>query len=124
MRIVRGHRERPLDGGTMAREERTCLNAALLDAILSEYEIAPETVQHIMLSRDDLAIIVSQKVVDAILSVGPLRGRSIEIATAALASRNRARSPGHGKTRHREALRRSRSPGCDYDNNHKTFMDQ
>jgi hypothetical protein len=39
----------------MAREELTCLSAALLDAILSEYEIAPETVQHIMLSGDDLA---------------------------------------------------------------------
>jgi hypothetical protein len=36
-------------------EELTCLNAALLDAILSEYEIALETVQHIMLSGDDLA---------------------------------------------------------------------
>jgi hypothetical protein len=32
----------------------------------------------------------SQKGVDAILTVGPLRGRSIEITTAALASRNRA----------------------------------
>jgi TRAP-type uncharacterized transport system substrate-binding protein len=65
-------------------------NAALLDAILAEYEIAPETVQHIMLSGEDLATIVSQKGVDAILTVGPLRGRSIEIATAALASRTRA----------------------------------
>jgi len=37
-----------------------------------------------MLSGDDLATIVSQKGVDAILSVGPLRGRSIEIAPAAL----------------------------------------
>ena len=43
-----------------------------------------------MLTGDDLATIVSQKGVDAILSVGPLRGRSIEIATAALASRSRA----------------------------------
>jgi TRAP transporter TAXI family solute receptor len=68
----------------------TTSNAALLDAILAEYEIAPETVQHLILSGDDLATIVSQKGVDAILSVGPLRGRSIEIATAALASRNRA----------------------------------
>jgi TRAP transporter TAXI family solute receptor len=68
----------------------TIANSALLDAILAEYEIAPETVQHLMLSGDDLAAIVSQKGVDAILSVGPLRGRSIEIATAALASRNRA----------------------------------
>ncbi len=65
-------------------------NAALLDAILAEYDIAPETVQHIMLSGDNVATIVSQKGVDAILSVGPLRGRSIEIATAALASRSRA----------------------------------
>ena len=68
----------------------TTSNATLLDAILAEYEIAPETVQHVMLSGDDLATIVSQKGVDAILTVGPLRGRSIEIATAALASRNRA----------------------------------
>ncbi|HEY8649924.1 MAG TPA: TAXI family TRAP transporter solute-binding subunit [Chthoniobacterales bacterium] len=68
----------------------TTSNAALLDAILAEYEIAPKTVQHLMLSGDDLATIVSQKGVDAILTVGPLRGRSIEIATAALASRNRA----------------------------------
>ena len=68
----------------------TTSNAALLDAILAEYKIAPETVQHLMLSGDALATIVSQKGVDAILSVGPLRGRSIEIATAALASRNRA----------------------------------
>ena len=65
-------------------------NAALLDAILAEYEIAPKTVEHIMLSGDNLATIVSQKGVDAILTVGPLRGRSIEIATAALASRSRA----------------------------------
>jgi TRAP-type uncharacterized transport system substrate-binding protein len=68
----------------------TTANAALLDAILAEYEIAPEAVHHIMLSGDDLAAIVSQKGVDAILAFGPLRGRSIEIATAALASRNRA----------------------------------
>lgn len=65
-------------------------NAALLDAILAEYEIAPKTVEHIMLSGDNLATIVSQKEVDAILTVGPLRGRSIEIATAALAARSRA----------------------------------
>src|ERR1700730_2647039 len=65
-------------------------NAALLDAVLAEYEIAPKTVGHIMLSGDNLATIVSQKGVDAILTVGPLRGRSIEIATAALASRSRA----------------------------------
>jgi hypothetical protein len=43
-----------------------------------------------MLSGDDLVAIVSQKGVDAILTVGPLRGRSIEIAMAALASGNRA----------------------------------
>jgi hypothetical protein len=43
-----------------------------------------------MLSGDDLVTIVSQKGVDAILTVGPLRGRSIEIAMAALASGNRA----------------------------------
>ena len=65
-------------------------NATLLDAILAAYGIDPETVQHIMLSGDDLATIVSQKGVDAILTVGPLRGRSIEIAMAALASGNRA----------------------------------
>jgi TRAP-type uncharacterized transport system substrate-binding protein len=68
----------------------TTSNAALLDAILAEYKIGPETVQHIMLSGDDLATIVSQKEVDAILTVGPLRGRSIEIAMAALASGTRA----------------------------------
>jgi TRAP transporter TAXI family solute receptor len=65
-------------------------NVALLDAILAEYQIAPETVQHFLLSADDLAKSVSEKRVDAILTVGPLRGRSIETATAALASRNRA----------------------------------
>ncbi|MGO9237475.1 MAG: TAXI family TRAP transporter solute-binding subunit [Methylocella sp.] len=65
-------------------------NATLLDAILTTYGIDPETVQHIMLSGDDLATIVSQKGVDAILTVGPLRSRSIEIAMAALASGNRA----------------------------------
>lgn len=68
----------------------TASNATLLDAILAAYGIDPETVQHIMLSGDDLATIVSQKGVDAILIVGPLRGRSIEIAMAALASGNRA----------------------------------
>ena len=68
----------------------TASNATLLDAILAAYSIDPETVQHIMLSGDDLATIVSQKGVDAILTVGPLRGRSIEIAMAALASGNRA----------------------------------
>ena len=49
----------------------TTSNAALLDAILTEYEIAPETIQHLMLSGADLATIVSQKGVD---SVGRLRG--------------------------------------------------
>jgi TRAP-type uncharacterized transport system substrate-binding protein len=68
----------------------TASNATLLNAILAAYGIDPETVQHIMLSGDDLATIVSQKGVDAILTVGPLRGRSIEIAMAALASGNRA----------------------------------
>lgn len=68
----------------------TASNATLLDAILAAYGIDPETVQHIMLSGDDLATIVSQKGVDAILTVAPLRGRSIEIAMAALASGNRA----------------------------------
>jgi TRAP transporter TAXI family solute receptor len=65
-------------------------NVALLDAILAEYEIASGTVQHILLSADDLAPSVSEKRVDAILTVGPLRGRAIETATIALASRNRA----------------------------------
>ena len=65
-------------------------NAALLNAILAEYGVAPETVQQIMLSADDLATSVAQKRVDAILVVGPLRGRSVEMATAALASGNRA----------------------------------
>ena len=65
-------------------------NAALLDAILSEYEIAPETVQHIILSADDLPAMVSQKRVDALFSVGPLRGGPIGVETAAMASRNRA----------------------------------
>jgi len=68
----------------------TASNATLLDAILAAYGIDPGTVQHIMLSGDDLVTIVSQKGVDAILTVGPLRGRSIEIAMAALASGNRA----------------------------------
>jgi TRAP-type uncharacterized transport system substrate-binding protein len=68
----------------------TTSNATLLDAILAEYEIAPGTVQHVVLSGEDLATIVPKNGVDAILTVGPLRGRSIEIATAALASRNRA----------------------------------
>jgi TRAP transporter TAXI family solute receptor len=65
-------------------------NAALLDAILAEYEIVPETVQHVMLSDDELAASVSQKRVDAILAVGPLLGRSIQAAGEALAQRNRA----------------------------------
>lgn len=65
-------------------------NASLLDAILAEYGIAPDTVQNIMLSTDDLAQVVAQKGVDAILAVGPLRGHSIEIATAALMARNHA----------------------------------
>jgi TRAP transporter TAXI family solute receptor len=64
-------------------------NAALLDAILSQYEIAPETVQHIMLSADDLPTIVSQKRVHALFAVGPLRGGSIESEIAAMAFRNR-----------------------------------
>jgi TRAP transporter TAXI family solute receptor len=68
----------------------TATNAALLDTILTEYDIAPETVPHIMLAADDLATIVSQKRVDALLAVGPLRGRSIQDAMAALSSRNRA----------------------------------
>ncbi len=65
-------------------------NAALLDAILAEYEIARETVQHVMVSEGELAAAASQKQIDAILAVGPLAGRAIEAATAALRLRNRA----------------------------------
>jgi TRAP transporter TAXI family solute receptor len=65
-------------------------NAALLDAILAEYEIPPGAVQHVMLNAEDLASSLSQKRVDAILTVGPLLGRSIQAATAALRSGARA----------------------------------
>ncbi len=65
-------------------------NAALLDAILAEYEIAPATVQHVMLSDSELPASVSSKRVDAILVVGPLRGGALQAAAAALAPRNRA----------------------------------
>lgn len=68
-------------------------NAALLDAILAEYEIAPGAVQHVMLSADELAASVSQKKVDAILTVGPLLGGSIQASTAALTSGDRAPVP-------------------------------
>ena len=72
-------------------------NAALLDAILSEYEIAPETVQHIMLSADDLPAVVSQNRVDALFSVGPFRGGPIGVETSAaswLAFARHSRSAG------------------------------
>ncbi|HUZ90692.1 MAG TPA: TAXI family TRAP transporter solute-binding subunit [Methylocella sp.] len=68
----------------------TTWNATLLDAMLAEYGVAPKAVQHVMLSADDLVTSVSQKRVDAILTVGPLHGRAIETAAAALASGNRA----------------------------------
>lgn len=68
----------------------TASNAALLDAILAEYGIAATTVQHVMLSAEDVAKSVSQKRVDAILTVGPLHGPAIETVAAALVSGNRA----------------------------------
>ncbi|HXW72498.1 MAG TPA: ABC transporter substrate-binding protein [Methylocella sp.] len=68
----------------------TASNATLLDAILAEYGIAATSVQHVMLSADDLAQIVSQKRIDAILTVGPLHSRAFETVSAALASGNRA----------------------------------
>ncbi|WP_026607127.1 TAXI family TRAP transporter solute-binding subunit [Methylocapsa acidiphila] len=65
-------------------------NAALLDSILAEYQIAPESVQRVMLDRDELAPAVAQKRVDAVLAVGPLLGPAIQAAAAALSARNRA----------------------------------
>lgn len=64
-------------------------NVALLDAILAEYKIAPDSVQHVMLTSEDFASSVSQKRIDAALAVGPLRGPLIETALAALASPTR-----------------------------------
>jgi TRAP transporter TAXI family solute receptor len=68
----------------------TAENAALLDAVLAEYEIAPETVQHVKLSVDDLADVAAQKRADVIFAVGPLRSPSIEQAATAFASAGRA----------------------------------
>jgi TRAP-type uncharacterized transport system substrate-binding protein len=68
----------------------TAENAALLDAILGEYDIAPETVQHVMLREDDLSTAAAQKRVDAILAVGPFRSPYVEHAALAFATRDRA----------------------------------
>jgi TRAP transporter TAXI family solute receptor len=67
----------------------TAANEALLDALLAEYEIGAGTVQHIMLPAKDISSAISQKRIDALFAVGPMRGSaSIETAFAALASRN------------------------------------
>ncbi|MEJ0094814.1 MAG: TAXI family TRAP transporter solute-binding subunit [Methylocella sp.] len=65
----------------------TAANAALLDALLAEYDIVPATVQHVMLSAEDLPTLISDKRADAIFAVGAMRSPPIEAAIAALVSR-------------------------------------
>ncbi len=64
-------------------------NAALLDAVLAEYEIAAPNVAHVMLAADELTRAVADKKIDALFAVGPMRGPSIDKAIAALMSGKR-----------------------------------
>jgi TRAP transporter TAXI family solute receptor len=64
-------------------------NAALLDAVLAEYEISASTVQHVMLAADELPRAVLDKKIDALFAVGPMRGPSIDKEIAALMSGKR-----------------------------------
>src|SRR5271166_1312917 len=64
-------------------------NAALLDAILAEYEVAALTVQHVMLAADEVPRAVADKKIDALFAVGPMRGPSIDKEIAALMSGKR-----------------------------------
>ncbi len=64
-------------------------NAALLDAVLAEYEIAAPTVQHVMLAADALPRAVADKKIDALFAVGPMRGPSVDKEIAALMSGKR-----------------------------------
>jgi TRAP transporter TAXI family solute receptor len=66
----------------------TPANAALLDALLAEYNIAPASVQHVMLSAEELPTVISDKRADAIFAVGAMRIPAIETVIAALTSRN------------------------------------
>ncbi len=76
-----------LSGKRVGVFSATAANAALLDALLAEYDIAPATVQHVMLSAEDLPTLISDKRADAIFAVGSMRSPPIEAAIAALGSR-------------------------------------
>jgi TRAP transporter TAXI family solute receptor len=67
----------------------TAANAALLDAVLAEYKIPALSVQHIMLSGDELARAGPEKAIDALFAVGPAHGPSIENAIEGLMSGRR-----------------------------------
>lgn len=78
-----------LAGKRVAIVPPTAANTSLLDAILREYEIAPESVQHVALPADG-ASPMWPKLADAMLVVGPLKGGSLVPTLAALASGRRA----------------------------------
>jgi len=60
------------------------VNAALLDAVLTEYKVSPTGVQHVMLTADELPHAAADKRIDALFTVGPLHGGTVESAIAGL----------------------------------------
>lgn len=67
----------------------TAANAALLDAVLAEYEVAPTAVHHLPLADGDLAHAAAERQIDALFAVGPLHGAEIETAIEKLTSGRR-----------------------------------
>jgi len=59
-------------------------NSALLDTILAEYGVAPRAVERVLFSEEELARAISEKKIDALLIVSPLRGGTFESVAAAL----------------------------------------
>ncbi|WP_248313316.1 TAXI family TRAP transporter solute-binding subunit [Bosea sp. F3-2] len=61
------------------------VNAALLDLILSYYDVAPREVKRVFLSPDEMVAAVHQRHVAAILAVGPVGPGEVVGAVAAMA---------------------------------------
>ncbi len=81
------HLERPgeLAGKRVAVFPPAKENAALFDALLAEYDVAPASVERLMLPPDEFRRAAAERKIDAVFAIGPLRGPSIGEAVAALA---------------------------------------
>lgn len=61
------------------------VNSAMLDVILSYYNVAPQAVKRVFLSADEMIAAVHQRHVEAILAVGPVGPGDVVGAVAAMA---------------------------------------